>query len=111
VNKHEEARGVFKVSMEMLIKAYAKNSQLPTFINLKTNEKIDINEINTKINDYITDCEATEKELELYRKLVDLMICVPQNETYHYVVRYTDDVKFNSILNQINKLSKVGEQR
>ena len=50
------------------------------------------------------------KELELYRKLIDLMVCVPQNETYHYVVRYTDDVKFNSILNQINKLSKVGEK-
>ena len=41
--------------------------------------------------------------LELYQKAIDLMICVPQNETYHYVVRYTDDVKFNSILNQITK--------
>ena len=62
------------------------------------------------LEDYINQSEATEKELDLYRKLIGLMVCVPQNETYHYVVRYTDDVKFSSILNQINNLSKVGNE-
>ena len=60
---------------------------------------------------YTLKSEATEKELDLYRKLIGLMVCVPQNETYQYVVRYTDDVKFSSILNQINNLSKVGEDK
>jgi len=46
-----------------------------------------------------------DEELELYRKLFDLMVCVPlQNGTLHYVVRYTDDEKFNFILNQIKSL-------
>lgn len=57
------------------------------------------------IENHLIYAQKEHELLELYQKAIDLMICVPQNETYHYVVRYTDDVKFNSILNQItNKM-------
>ena len=96
MNKHEEARNN---AFNILPKSIgSKSSQLK----LKYYFEVDR---------YIKQSEATEKELDLYRKLIGLMVCVPQNETYHYVVRYTDDVKFNFILNQINNLSKVGEDK
>ena len=95
MNKHEEARNN---AFNILPKSIgSKSSQLK----LKYYFEVDR---------YIKQSEATEKELDLYRKLIGLMVCVPQNETYHYVVRYTDDVKFSSILNQINNLSKVGNE-
>ena len=56
----------------------------------------------TKIEQALTCAKKEHELLELYQSAIDLMVCVPQNDTYHYLVRYTDDVKFNSILNQIN---------
>ena len=65
------------------------------------------------IQNYIAQCEAKEQRakkehelLGLYQQSIRLMVCVPQNETYHYVVRYTDDVKFNSLLNKIKALEE-----
>gem|GEM_PF-3110767 len=74
-------------------------------------EKVDWIFSNSKIPNYelssicvaLERAKKVEELLGLYQSAIDLMVCVPQNETYHYVVRYTDDVKFNSILNQINK--------
>jgi len=96
MNKHEEAREY----LDLLF--YGQCGY---------DKRISVSDLSILLYDYITQCEATEKELDLYRKLIGLMVCVPQNETYHYVVRYTDDVKFSSILNQINTLSKVGEDK
>jgi len=53
--------------------------------------------------------EHAKKEHELlglYQKAIRMMVCIPQNEIYHYVVKYTDDTRFNSILNQIKKLEE-----
>ena len=53
--------------------------------------------------------EHAKKEhelLRLYQKAIRMMVCIPQNETYHYVIKYTDDTWFNSILNQIKKLEE-----
>jgi hypothetical protein len=50
--------------------------------------------------------KKVEELLGLYQQSIRLMVCVPQNETYHYVVRYTDDMKFNSLLNKIKALEE-----
>ena len=60
----------------------------------------------TKLQQYVTEQEKKDELLGLYQKAIRMMVCIPQNETYHYVVRYTDDTRFNSILNQIKKLEE-----
>ena len=64
---------------------------------------------NDGVNANHTEMTAQQKKaelLELYQKAIRMMICVPQNETYHYVVRYTDDVEFNKLLNRIKALEE-----
>lgn len=67
---------------------------------------IELEELRATVKEYIKKLEAKDKLLGLYQKAIRMMVCIPQNETYHYVVKYTDDTRFNSILNQIKKLEE-----
>jgi len=64
---------------------------------------------NQKIDLAIKTIRTAKKEhelLELYRQAFNLMFCARYDDTRHYIVKYTDDVKFNLIIDKITKMEE-----
>ena len=70
MNKHEEVKEIVKIVIQVINKAYNKRGDFAGFLNYESNKVITLPDIENVLTDYITQSEATEKELEGLKEII-----------------------------------------